>query len=113
MTDEQIEIEARGVFALMDGMQLQWLLDPSLPVVKMFQTQLDMILERWTRGAKVRRRRAPRPRLSASGVTADPALTAGGRPETGPRSGTREQEPPQVAHERALGRERGVRGGVG
>jgi len=54
MDDEQIEIEARGVFALMDGMQLQWLLDPSLPVVHMFEAQLSTILERWVRGAKVR-----------------------------------------------------------
>lgn len=77
MTDEQIEIEARGVFALMDGMQLQWLLDPSVPVVQMFQAQLDTIIERWTRGAKIRRRRAPRPRASAPDVPADPVLTAG------------------------------------
>jgi AcrR family transcriptional regulator len=54
MDDEQIEIEARGVFALMDGMQLQWLLDPSLPVVHMFEVQLSTILERWVRGTKVR-----------------------------------------------------------
>jgi len=53
MDDEQIEIESRGVFALMDGMQLQWLLDPSLPVVHMFEVQLNTILERWVRGAKV------------------------------------------------------------
>jgi hypothetical protein len=59
-------------------MQLQWLLDPSVPVVQMFQAQLDTIIERWTRGAKTRRRRTPRPRLSASGVPAAPALTAGG-----------------------------------
>jgi AcrR family transcriptional regulator len=78
MTDEQIEIEARGVFALMDGMQLQWLLDQSVPVVQMFQAQLDAIIERWTRGAKTRRRRTLRPRLSASDVAADPALTGGG-----------------------------------
>jgi len=37
----------------MDGMQLQWLLDPSLPVVHMFEVQLNTILERWVRGAKV------------------------------------------------------------
>ena len=53
MDDEQIEIESRGVFALMDGMQLQWLLDPSLPVVHMFEVQLNTILERWVRDAKV------------------------------------------------------------
>ena len=98
MTDEQIEIEARGVFALMDGMQLQWLLDPSLPVVAMFQAQLDMILERWTRGARTRRRRIP--------------ALAGCAP-TGPRSGTREQEPPQVARERALRRRAACAAGSG
>jgi AcrR family transcriptional regulator len=54
MDDEQIEIESRGVFALMDGMQLQWLLNPSLPVVHMFEVQLNTILERWVRDAKVR-----------------------------------------------------------
>ncbi len=53
MDDEQIEIESRGVFALMDGMQLQWLLDPSVPVVHMFEVQLNTILERWVRGAEV------------------------------------------------------------
>jgi AcrR family transcriptional regulator len=65
MSDEQIEVEARGVFALMDGLQLQWLLNPSLPVVQMFQAQLDTILEGWTRGAKTRRRPASPPRRSA------------------------------------------------
>jgi AcrR family transcriptional regulator len=52
MDDEQIELEARGVFALMDGMQLQWLLNPSLPVAQMFKDQLEPVLKRWTRGAK-------------------------------------------------------------
>jgi AcrR family transcriptional regulator len=66
MTDEQIETEARGVFALMDGMQLQWLLDPSLPVAQMFKVQLDTILERWARGAKPRKRRARPAELTAS-----------------------------------------------
>ena len=30
MDSTRRELEARGVFALMDGLQLQWLLDPSL-----------------------------------------------------------------------------------
>ena len=77
MDDEQIEVEVRAVFALMDGMQLQWLLDPSLPVVKMFKAQLDRILERWSRGAKVRRR-TPTPGLSLPGSPGGPALTADG-----------------------------------
>jgi len=78
MDDEQIEIEARGIFALMDGMQLQWLLDPSLPVVQMFEAQLDTILERWTRGAKLRRPRTHSSRPSASNSLDDPAPTGGG-----------------------------------
>jgi len=60
MDDQQLEYEARAVFALMDGVQLQGLLDPSLPVAQIFRVQLDMIIERWSRGAK-RRRRQPRP----------------------------------------------------
>jgi AcrR family transcriptional regulator len=59
MDDQQIELEARGVFALMDGMQLQWLLNPSLPVAQMFNDQLEPILKRWARGAKPRRRTHP------------------------------------------------------
>ena len=76
MEDEQIEIEVRGVFALMDGMQLQWLLDPSLPVVPMFKTQLDMILARWSRGVRARRRR---PALASGGETDGAPVRAGGR----------------------------------
>jgi AcrR family transcriptional regulator len=60
MNDNQIELEARGVFALMDGMQLQWLLNPSLPVAQMFNEQLEPILKRWARGAKpVKKPRPP------------------------------------------------------
>jgi AcrR family transcriptional regulator len=59
MDDEQIEREARGVFALMDGMQLQWLLNPSLPVAQMFRDQLEPVLKRWASSAKPRRRSGP------------------------------------------------------
>ncbi len=59
MDDEQIEREARAVFALMDGMQLQWLLNPSIPVAQMFKAQLDPILQRWERSGKPRRRARP------------------------------------------------------
>ena len=59
MDDAQIELEARGVYALMDGMQLQWLLNPSLPVAKLFKDQLDLVLQRWERGGKPRRRARP------------------------------------------------------
>ena len=81
MTDEEIEMEARGVFALMDGVQLQWLLNPSLPVADIFRRQLDLILERWARGAKTRRRRVP------SGITAPVAPMAEKAEETGASAG--------------------------
>jgi AcrR family transcriptional regulator len=77
MDDHQIEVEARAVFALMDGMQLQWLLDPSLPVAEMFGAQLDTIIERWSRNAK-RRRRRPHPLGEAD--QASPGGPADGEP---------------------------------
>jgi AcrR family transcriptional regulator len=78
MDDEQIEREARAVFALMDGMQLQWLLNPALPVAQMFKDQLDPIIQRWEQGAKLRRRaRPPAPK------DAPPAAKDVREPETG------------------------------
>ena len=74
MDDEHIEIETRSVFALMDGIQLQWLLDPSVPAVSIFQAQLDTMIERWTRGAKVRGRRTRPSRMSAPVSPGNPAL---------------------------------------
>jgi AcrR family transcriptional regulator len=47
MSDEQIESEVRGTYALMDGIQLQWLLNPSLDVVAMFKYYLGMTISRW------------------------------------------------------------------
>lgn len=68
MDDQEIELEARGVFALMDGMQLQWLLNPALPVAQMFKDQLEPVLKRWTRGAKP----VKKPRPSAAGAQPAP-----------------------------------------
>jgi AcrR family transcriptional regulator len=48
MDDDLIESEARGVFALMDGVQLQWLLDPTMELVAVFGQSLGHILTRWT-----------------------------------------------------------------
>ena len=39
------------MFALMDGLQLQWLLDPSLDAAGIFETQLKAIIERWSGAA--------------------------------------------------------------
>lgn len=47
MSDEQIDEEARLVFAVMDGIELQWLLDPSVDLVGLFNHHLDATIERW------------------------------------------------------------------
>jgi AcrR family transcriptional regulator len=44
---DQIESEARGLVALMDGVELQWLLQPELDLVALFTTHLEHILARW------------------------------------------------------------------
>jgi len=75
MDDEQIELEARGVFALMDGMQLQWLLNPSLPVAQLFKDQLDPILRRWAKGAKPRKARAAVPEAAEPPVAEPDPVT--------------------------------------
>lgn len=48
MSDALLEVEVRGFFAQMDGLQLQWLLDPSIDLVGIFRYYLDVTLARWT-----------------------------------------------------------------
>jgi AcrR family transcriptional regulator len=48
MDEEQLEVESRSVYALMDGLQLQWLLDPSLDAAGVFEVQLDALIDRWS-----------------------------------------------------------------
>ncbi len=48
MSDEKITAEVRSVFATMDGLQLQWLLDPSIDLIGIFSQALSGYLERWT-----------------------------------------------------------------
>jgi AcrR family transcriptional regulator len=48
MDDETIVAEVRSVFAMMDGIQLQWLLDPDIDLIKIFSHGLSCYLERWT-----------------------------------------------------------------
>jgi AcrR family transcriptional regulator len=48
MDDEVIAAEVRSVFATMDGLQLQWLLDPGIDLVGDFSHALSGYLERWT-----------------------------------------------------------------
>ncbi|KRC51901.1 hypothetical protein ASE16_02180 [Leifsonia sp. Root227] len=48
MDDQTISHEVRALYAMMDGIQLQWLIDPSLDVVAIFSDALARALERWT-----------------------------------------------------------------
>lgn len=48
MDDATIGSEVRALYAIMDGVQLQWLIDPSLDVVAVFSDALEKVLERWT-----------------------------------------------------------------
>lgn len=53
MSDEEISMEVRGVYSLMDGVQLQWLLDSSMDLEGTFRRCLGATLERWTGGKPV------------------------------------------------------------
>lgn len=53
MSDECIELEIRGLYAMMDGLELQWIANPALDLAEMFTNLLEMVLLRWksaTRG---------------------------------------------------------------
>jgi hypothetical protein len=43
----QIEQETRMMFAIMDGLELQWLIDPTVDMVALFDHYLDEAIERW------------------------------------------------------------------
>jgi len=44
-------VEAQRLSAMMDGLQLQWLLDPGLDLVAAFDDYLDAVIDRWRRAA--------------------------------------------------------------
>ena len=48
MTGDAIQDEIRGLIALMDGLELQWLLDPRLDLVAVFTRLLQLLINRWT-----------------------------------------------------------------
>ncbi len=48
MTEEEIVAEVRGAYALMDGIQLQWLIDPSIDLIGIFKHGMGEIIGRWT-----------------------------------------------------------------
>ena len=47
MTDAELEQEARLLIATMDGIELQWLLDPGVDLLELFDRLLDTTLVRW------------------------------------------------------------------
>ena len=47
MNHGQIEHEVRGLFGVMDGLELQWLSDPTLDLVAMFDHTFQTTLRRW------------------------------------------------------------------
>jgi AcrR family transcriptional regulator len=49
LTDAEIEREARLFFAVMDGIELQWLIDPSVDVVGVFDHHVDQTIRSWQR----------------------------------------------------------------
>lgn len=48
MDDETIVMEIHALYAMMDGIQLQWLIDPKIDLLRVFDHALEGILERWT-----------------------------------------------------------------
>ncbi|SEH01072.1 DNA-binding transcriptional regulator, AcrR family [Nonomuraea solani] len=53
ITQGQAESEIRALCATMDGLEIQWLLDPAMDLVGLFDQHLDHTLERWRRGGYV------------------------------------------------------------
>ncbi|MFJ9582315.1 TetR/AcrR family transcriptional regulator [Streptomyces acidicola] len=49
-TAEQAEREIRTLFATMDGLEIQWLLDPAVDLAGLFDCHLDQTLRRWRSG---------------------------------------------------------------
>ncbi len=52
MSDRELEQEARIFVAAMDGIELQWLLDPQVDLLEVFDRLVDQTLARWAAGAR-------------------------------------------------------------
>lgn len=50
MSEAERELEARTLFAVMDGLELQWIADPSLDLGAMFLPVFEITLARWRAG---------------------------------------------------------------
>nr|WP_250907171.1 hypothetical protein [Nonomuraea sp. NEAU-A123] len=53
ITHGQAESEIRALCAAMDGLEIQWLLDPTVDLVGLFDQHLDHTLDRWGQGRYV------------------------------------------------------------
>ncbi|TQL48849.1 TetR family transcriptional regulator [Homoserinimonas aerilata] len=47
MTPSEIEAESREVIAMMDGLEIQWLLNPEVDLLGLFASYIRRTLERW------------------------------------------------------------------
>jgi AcrR family transcriptional regulator len=47
-TDKELEMEIRCLYATMDGIEIQWLLDPHVDLVGTFSYTLELTLRRWS-----------------------------------------------------------------
>lgn len=47
MSAHEIDHETRTLFAIMDGLELQWLIDPDVDLAGTFSTYVDQALARW------------------------------------------------------------------
>ena len=47
MSDQEMEREIRGLFGLIDGLELQWINKPELGLATTFEAIFALILERW------------------------------------------------------------------
>jgi AcrR family transcriptional regulator len=85
MDDKQLEVESRSVFALMDGLQLQWLLDPSIDAAQAFEIQLDALIDRWSGAVPAKHRAARYDAKHANGDDSTAVARAGvGKRRSGP-----------------------------
>ncbi len=50
MTPDEVEQECRLLIAAMDGLELQWLLDPNVELVALFQRHQEQMVARWRAG---------------------------------------------------------------
>ena len=49
LSEAEVELEARLFVAAMDGIELQWLLDPGVDLLELFDRLLEQTLARWAR----------------------------------------------------------------